>query len=115
MGESRSQCSSASSGPCTREDSQTSCTSRALGYSPSMNVEFHKAVATMVRVLGSRGLEEMFPPPTICYYDVGCRPGVRGHVALTVDDAPCSSPDAERSMMSQVQDLLATFSAHATF
>jgi len=58
-----------------------------------MKVEFHKAVATMVRVLGSRGLEEMFPPPTICYYDVRCRPGVRGYVALTVDDAPCSTPE----------------------
>mmetsp|Transcript_103249 Transcript_103249/g.266923 ORF Transcript_103249/g.266923 Transcript_103249/m.266923 type:complete len:429 (-) Transcript_103249:121-1407(-) len=51
---------------------------------------------------------------SLCYFDVEQFPGVRGHVALTIDDAPCRLGPAN-SMLPQVRELLARHEATATF
>merc|ERR1712032_402839 len=61
------------------------------------------------------GMDMVFAPPTLCYYDVAARPGVQGYVALTLDDAPCSQKDSTKSMVPHVKALLAEFGAKATF
>lgn len=63
-------------------------------------------------------LRTMFAPCddlSICYYECDQHPGVMGLVALTIDDAICSQADTSRSMVDEVRQLLAEFSAHATF
>ena len=42
---------------------------------------------------------------SLCYYDVDRYPGVKGYVALTIDDAP-GRLGAQNSMMQKVQELL---------
>ena len=53
-------------------------------------------------------------PPTVSYYDAEQHPGVKGAVALTMDDAPCRGP-AGQGMISEILALLARFGAKATF
>jgi len=91
------------------------CEGNDTGYERNPRVEFHKAVVKSVTRVAARGLENLYPPPTLCYYDVDCRPGVRGHVALTIDDAPCRSRATEDSMVPRVQALLSQYGARATF
>jgi peptidoglycan/xylan/chitin deacetylase (PgdA/CDA1 family) len=50
---------------------------------------------------------------TLYYFDVQTHPHVRGHVALTIDDAPCRSSSSSR--VSQVVELLDRYGARATF
>jgi len=51
---------------------------------------------------------------SLCYYDVAAHPGVKGHVALTLDDAPCRGEPAA-SEMRNVLDVLDRYDAKATF
>ncbi|CAK0848757.1 unnamed protein product [Prorocentrum cordatum] len=48
-------------------------------------------------------------------FDVRKQPGVRGHVALTIDDGLCRQRDAGQSMADEVGDLLKQHGANATF
>ena len=52
---------------------------------------------------------------SLCYYDVDQHAGVRGHVALTIDDAPCRFPDRESSELPRLLELLKVHDAKATF
>lgn len=52
---------------------------------------------------------------TFFCFDVSKQPGVRGHVALTIDDGLCRQEDAGQSMADEVGDLLKRHGANATF
>lgn len=54
---------------------------------------------------------------SLCYFDVSRHPNVRGHVALTIDDAPCRFPDrySSSSELTRVLDVLQRYDAKATF
>ena len=55
-------------------------------------------------------------PTTRCFWDVAQHPGVRGMVALTIDDCFCrQSPPEQHSMIGEVQALLKKHNAKATF
>ncbi len=77
----------------------------------------HKAALNAATLAGSRRvLRRLFPEPTRCYYDVRQHPGVRGRVALTLDDAFMSATaGANACMLDSVQRLLRDHHAHATF
>jgi len=60
-----------------------------------------------VRYFGSAPLRNS----SVCYFEGD---GVRGHVALTIDDAPCRFTDAN-SRVKEVAELLDKFGARATF
>lgn len=51
---------------------------------------------------------------TLYYYDVQKYPGVRGHVALTIDDAPCRFSRANSRVL-EVANMLNDYDAKATF
>jgi len=51
---------------------------------------------------------------SLCFYDVARYPVVQGHVALTIDDAPCRFARSN-SRVKDVKDLLHEFGAKATF
>lgn len=50
----------------------------------------------------------------LCYFDVEKYPGVHGHVALTIDDAPCRL-GPQNCMVPQVRKLLRDYQAQASF
>jgi len=80
---------------------------------PKLNKNFVKAAASITR---PRDLVPALDPRALCFYDAAKYPGVKGRVALTIDDAPCHQPACEnKSMLSEVRDLLAEFNARATF
>jgi len=54
------------------------------------------------------------PDTSLCYFDVAQHPGVRGFVAVTIDDAPCRFGQAS-SKVSDVGSLLKMYGARATF
>jgi peptidoglycan/xylan/chitin deacetylase (PgdA/CDA1 family) len=58
---------------------------------------------------------KLYPPPTLCYYDVRSHPGVRGLVALTIDDAFCRQSPEEHSLVEPLRQLMAKHAAKATF
>lgn len=77
---------------------------------------FHKACVTTLGSVGPRNLVELVcPSNTVCHYDVEVNPGVRGFVALTIDDAPCRHRSSSKCMARAVQGLLAEYDAKATF
>jgi len=49
------------------------------------------------------------------FYDVAAHPGVKGHVALTLDDAPCRFRRKRCSRVKEIQSLLQEYDATATF
>lgn len=51
---------------------------------------------------------------SLCYFDIASSPGVRGYVALTIDDVPCRFSPAS-SRVREVRELLAKYGARATF
>ncbi|CAE7408777.1 unnamed protein product [Symbiodinium necroappetens] len=51
---------------------------------------------------------------SLCYFDVAKHPGVRGYVALTIDDAPCRL-GPKNSMLPEIRKLLKEHQAKATF
>eukprot|EP00439_Symbiodinium_sp_Y106_P001476 s209_g1.t1 len=51
---------------------------------------------------------------SLCYFDVEKHPGVRGYVALTIDDAPCRL-GPKNSMLPEIRRLLKEHQAQATF
>mmetsp|Transcript_107198 Transcript_107198/g.303156 ORF Transcript_107198/g.303156 Transcript_107198/m.303156 type:complete len:428 (-) Transcript_107198:45-1328(-) len=51
---------------------------------------------------------------SVCYFDVAKFPGVKGHVALTIDDVPCRLGRGN-SMVQDVSSLLREYGAKATF
>lgn len=57
---------------------------------------------------------EWFVGNSMCYFDVDRFPGVMNHVALTIDDVPCRL-GPRNSMIKQVQKLLKSYQAQATF
>eukprot|EP00434_Breviolum_minutum_P000068 symbB.v1.2.000059.t1/scaffold2.1/size812218/13 len=57
---------------------------------------------------------EWFVGNSLCYFDVDTCPGVRHHVALTIDDVPCRL-GPKNSLIPQVQELLKLHQAQATF
>ena len=50
-----------------------------------------------------------------CYWDVKEYPSVKGHVALTFDDAPCRFHSHYNSRLPEVLDTLSEYNASATF
>lgn len=54
------------------------------------------------------------PARSLCYFDQATFPGVKGYVALTIDDAP-SALGKSNSMMKEVLQLLEDHEASATF
>lgn len=54
------------------------------------------------------------PSSCLCYFDLNDHPGVRSHVALTIDDVPCRL-GAENSMLPEVRQLLKKYGAKASF
>mmetsp|Transcript_44096 Transcript_44096/g.94500 ORF Transcript_44096/g.94500 Transcript_44096/m.94500 type:complete len:894 (+) Transcript_44096:1565-4246(+) len=78
-----------------------------------------KAMAAVVDKLFCRSLVSYCscisnPNRSLSHYDVAEFPGVRGFVALTIDDAPCMF-DRPNSMILEVRDLLRQYEAKATF
>ena len=62
-----------------------------------------------------RYLVQHLYPTTRCFWDVARHPGVRGMVALTIDDCFCrQSPPDQHSMIREVQALLKKHSAKAS-
>jgi len=83
-----------------------------LQYDRKLRVQFHKACWKAVSLVGHRRHLDLLLPASVCYYNQLLYPGVRGLIALTVDNAPCCHG---KSMMSEVQNVLAEFDANATF
>lgn len=52
---------------------------------------------------------------SLYFFDVRKYPGVRGHIALTLDDAPCRFESKTNSRLPQVLALLEKYNAKATF
>ncbi|KAL7570581.1 hypothetical protein ACA910_017632 [Epithemia clementina (nom. ined.)] len=52
---------------------------------------------------------------SLCFLDVHQFPAVQGHVALTLDDAPCRFPTHEASELPRMAELLHQYQAQATF
>jgi len=52
---------------------------------------------------------------SLCYYRMNNHPGVAGHVALSIDDAPCRFSDNGKSRLKEVLTMLDEFRAKATF
>jgi len=91
-----------------RRESEIGC----LQYDRKLRVQFHKACWKAVSLVGRRRHLDLLFPATVCYYNQLSYPGVRGLIALTVDNAPCCHG---RSMINEVQTVLAEFDANATF
>merc|ERR1712107_887310 len=68
----------------------------------SVRTHFHKACWSALSSLGHRKHLASVFPGSLCFYDKAWHPGVQGRIALTLDDAPCSRPDACNSMVPQV-------------
>lgn len=77
-----------------------------------LNKSLVKAATKMVN---ARSFASVLDPHALCFYDAADFPGVRGLVALTVDDAPCRQRDPQAALLGEVKDLLAEFEAKATF
>lgn len=79
---------------------------------------FHKGCVNAVGAFGTRNVIAailVLPSSTLYHYDVEHSPGVRGLVAITIDDAPCRQRARSRNMVNDVRVLLAEFEAAATF
>jgi|MDTC01.2.fsa_nt_gb peptidoglycan/xylan/chitin deacetylase (PgdA/CDA1 family) len=75
-----------------------------------------KAVLTLLGSFGTRRiLKRMFPAPSVSHFDVRSQPGVKGYVALTIDDAFHSGTSQSSSMLTEVRELLKEHRALATF
>ncbi|CAE7223582.1 unnamed protein product [Symbiodinium natans] len=72
-------------------------------------------VKAATKMVSTRNFALALDPRALCYYDAADFPGVRGLVALTVDDAPCRQRDPQAAMLVEVKDLLEEFEAKATF
>lgn len=57
---------------------------------------------------------KLYPPPNLNFYDVGKYPGVKGMVALTIDDCFCRQGE-KHSLMAPLRRLLAKEQHKATF
>ena len=60
-------------------------------------------------------MRQLFPAPSISFFDVKHHPGVQGYVGLTIDDAFCSPDRNPSSMLGDVHALLKEHEAKATF
>lgn len=76
---------------------------------------FHKNCWRVVSGLGPRNLFPVLFSGSLSHYDKKDFPGVKGLVALTLDDAPCSRQDPDVAMIQEVGDLLREYDAKATF
>eukprot|EP00403_Amphidinium_massartii_P012129 CAMPEP_0178426522 /NCGR_PEP_ID=MMETSP0689_2-20121128/29277_1 /TAXON_ID=160604 /ORGANISM="Amphidinium massartii, Strain CS-259" /LENGTH=355 /DNA_ID=CAMNT_0020048209 /DNA_START=61 /DNA_END=1124 /DNA_ORIENTATION=+ len=74
----------------------------------SMKAFFHRQTISFFACQPLRG-------HSICYWDAANSPGVRGVVALTLDDAPCRFRGQASSKVQEVRELLKEFGAKATF
>eukprot|EP00439_Symbiodinium_sp_Y106_P040130 s1431_g4.t3 len=72
-------------------------------------------VKAATKMVNARSFASVLDPHALCCYDAADFPGVRGLVALTVDDAPCRQRDPQAALLWEVKDLLAEFEAKATF
>lgn len=98
------------------------CTGRSCGGPAGQREDrywtesFHKTWwSAGSRLVGQRNLVSLlFPSSTLTHFDVQVHPGVRGKIALTIDDAPCR-PESSQSMVSEIRALLSEFGATATF
>jgi len=77
--------------------------------------EFHKACWTAVNTVGTRSVLGSVFPGSLCFYDPAQHPGVKGLLALTLDDAPCSRRDGDFAMVVEIRELLREYEAQATF
>lgn len=84
---------------------------------PTSFPTFHKAVVTVASMVGQRQVVKLAYPLTdvVSHYDMSTYPDVKGLIALTIDDALCRQQDAYHCMAKEVGQLLAKFSAKATF
>ena len=59
----------------------------------------------------------LFPPPftDVNFFDAGKHPGVKGLVALTLDDCFCRQDDPSKSLMAPLRSLFQRFDARVTF
>jgi len=72
-----------------------------------------------VSSVGQRNLASLVTPAlglfdTVIFFDSQLYPGVKGKIALTIDDAPCRQ-SAEHCLSKEVCDILAKHNAKATF
>ena len=67
------------------------------------------------RIGPRRIMKQLFPEPSISFFDVKAHPGVQGYVGLTVDDAFCSPDRNPSSMLEDVRALFKEHEAKATF
>eukprot|EP00927_Polykrikos_kofoidii_P056746 TRINITY_DN50824_c0_g1_i1.p1 TRINITY_DN50824_c0_g1~~TRINITY_DN50824_c0_g1_i1.p1 ORF type:complete len:434 (+),score=67.17 TRINITY_DN50824_c0_g1_i1:67-1368(+) len=79
------------------------------------SLALNKAVVSTAASLPIRSLVPQLSGLTLCYFDANMYPRVADQVALTIDDAPCRSREQERSMIGEVNALLAEYDAKATF
>mmetsp|Transcript_42324 Transcript_42324/g.95256 ORF Transcript_42324/g.95256 Transcript_42324/m.95256 type:complete len:469 (+) Transcript_42324:100-1506(+) len=80
---------------------------------------FHKACVATVSSVGQRNLAWLVTPAlglfdTVLFFDSQLYPGVKGKIALTIDDAPCRQ-SAEHCLSKEVCDVLEKHNAKATF
>eukprot|EP00656_Telonema_subtile_P031790 TRINITY_DN34808_c0_g1_i1.p1 TRINITY_DN34808_c0_g1~~TRINITY_DN34808_c0_g1_i1.p1 ORF type:complete len:263 (-),score=26.51 TRINITY_DN34808_c0_g1_i1:163-951(-) len=76
---------------------------------------FRKTCWSTLGLVGGRNLGDLaFDEDTLCYYDEQKHPGVVGHIAMTIDDAPCLG-DASESLVDDLLELLARYNFKATF
>jgi len=77
-------------------------------------VEFNKAFVKVLSTIRHRAyIDKLFPMST-CYYNHEYRPGVKGKLALTINEAP-GQRGAAASLIPEMRALLKQFAAQATF
>lgn len=89
---------------------------RAVSHKERMWNDMHKTLVRATTSLGPpRQLISAIDPMALCFYDAALYPGVRGKIALTIDDAPCHVAQTDMCLLKEVGKLLAQFNSKATF
>ena len=57
----------------------------------------------------------LYPKTTVCYLDAKLHPGVKGLIALSIDDGFCGPDNPGADLVDEVREILKTYKAKATF
>ena len=74
-----------------------------------------QAWSLLAKVGGRRIAPLLYPKTTVCYLDAKLHPGVKGLIALSIDDGFCGPDNPGADLVDEVREILKTYKARATF
>jgi peptidoglycan-N-acetylglucosamine deacetylase len=74
-----------------------------------------QAWSFLARIGGRKIAPMLYPKTTVCYLDSKLHPGVKGLIALSIDDGFCGPDNPGADLVNEVRETLQKYDAKATF